>query len=117
MPEAQQNRVPGRGRMLSAVSVVAIGVIFWLRQSRPELGSKVWTLFLCVPASLFLSIAWGHYRRAGGVTRSMATWVTGALVLVLLMAVVLTGTPWASTWPGFVVIAGIAGAIRAAARS
>jgi hypothetical protein len=116
MAEVAKDRPAGRGRLLSAASVVVVGVIFWLRQARPELGSKVWVLFLTVPLLYFLSAIAAQFRRAGGVTRGMANWAVGALFLILMMTVTLSGIAWGSTWPAFIVIAGVGGVIRAVAK-
>jgi hypothetical protein len=115
--EAGEKRKRGQGLMddpqnqtIGAVVLIALGVIFLLKQLHIlPLSFNWWALLILVPGGVLLYRAYDEYRLAGGVlTKSAREHGIGGTVLVLVAAVFLLNINWGVVWPAFLIIAGVA---------
>lgn len=95
------------GPWIGGVILIAVGVVFMLKNLGVPIPQNWWAIFLLLPAAGALATAWSAYRRDGAMTSN----VIGALVIGLVLAVLgitfLAGFDWGRLWPIILIVLGI----------
>jgi hypothetical protein len=100
---------------IGGVTLILLGGIFLLQQNRLIAFDNWWALFVMIPAVILFGAAWSRYR-AGGRDSAVIGPLVGALAITAAAVLLLFDLDWRRLWPVFLIIAGVAGAIRVLAR-
>jgi hypothetical protein len=101
---------PGYGNYhwMGAAVLIALGVIFFLRQAGViALGENWWVVFLLLPAGFLFFGAWQRYQAEGRVASSVWGQLFGGIVLLIIALTFLFRWNWDLIWPAFLVIGGL----------
>ena len=96
-------------RLIGAVVLIALGVIFLLQQfglSIPLLDHW-WALFILVPGIGLLWEAYQKYTYAGRWTNEVRGQLTGGVLIVFVGTILLFDLDWGKFWPFFLIIPGV----------
>ncbi|HEX4744228.1 MAG TPA: hypothetical protein VFW12_06100 [Candidatus Limnocylindria bacterium] len=116
---SEDERIAGRrgwpAEWIGGVTLILLGGIFLL-QNYGLLGfDNWWALFVMIPAVILAGSAWSIYR-AGGWGAPVVGPLVGAIATTTVAVLLLVDLDWGRLWPVFLIIAGVAGAIRVLAR-
>ena len=100
---------------IGGVTLILLGGIFLLQQNGLIAFDNWWALFVMIPAVILFGAAWSRYR-AGGWGGPVIGPLVGAIAVATVAVLLLFDLDWGRLWPVFLIIAGVAGAIRVIAR-
>jgi len=101
---------PGSGNYhwMGAAVLIALGVIFFLRQAGViALGENWWVVFLLLAAGFLFVGAWQRYRAEGHIASSVWGQLFGGIVLLVVALTFLFSWNWDLIWPAFLIIGGL----------
>lgn len=98
-------------RLLVGLFVIAIGVIFLLR----NLGYDIylpfrhnwWALFILIPAVMMYLSTYERVKRLGHFDAEAGGRLTGALAITVVAVIFLAGLSFGTWWPLFVIVGGL----------
>ncbi len=99
-PRRHDNWFPG-------VVLIAIGVIFLLKQVTGFHINNWWALFILIPAISNFRQAGHSYQRHGRLNHSARGSLTGGFILTLIASAFLFNLEWGYIWPLFLIIGGL----------
>ena len=112
-PDGQAQPHAGNYHWTGAVVLVALGVIFLLKEAGVvTLGDNWWVVFLLLPAAFLFISAWQRYQAAGQLAGNVWSQVLGGVILVVLALTFLFEWNWGMIWPVFLIVAGLYMLIR-----
>ncbi len=104
----QEGARPQRPAWIVGGVLIAIGIIFVLRNISGFTLDNWWALFILIPALGSLATAWQmyekHERRFTAASRGP---LVGGIILLAVTAVFLFKLDWGVIWPGFIILAGL----------
>ncbi|HZP20148.1 MAG TPA: hypothetical protein VFB16_08045 [Bauldia sp.] len=107
--EMRPRRRDHSGAWVGAVVLIAVGVIFLLRNWGMPLPDNWWALFLLIPAAGAATAAWRAYNAYGEVNGAVAGPLLGAAILVALAVIFLldVNIDWQMVWPVILIVIGV----------
>lgn len=94
------------GQLWFALTLIAIGAIFLLRNyAGLEIGNW-WALFILIPAGGAFAAAWSAWR-ASMHPAAVTGPLVGGLVMLTVAAIFLLDLQWSRIWPVFLILFGI----------
>lgn len=98
-------------RIIPAVSVIAVGVIFLCVTMGVQLPflnwANWWAWFILIGTAWPLSEAWERYRAIGNVDGEVWHSLLHALAIVMVATIFILDLSWAKWWPLFVIYGGL----------
>lgn len=102
---------------LGGAVLMAVGTILLLQNLENFSFDNRWALLITIPGVAALATAWHSYQRNGGrLDGRVGGAVMGSLLSLLVAAVFLLGLDWGVVWPGFLILAGLAGLLSSAVK-
>lgn len=114
--DRRSHRYDRSGAWVGAAVLIALGVIFLLRNAGVSLPvlDNWWALFILIPAVTSFSRAARIYQRNGHrVDRGVRSALFGGFVLTLVSLAFLLSAQWRIIWPIFLILAGLSALITA----
>lgn len=106
--QAAEERSPARhNNWIGGVILIAVGVVFLLRNFLGFALDNWWALFILIPAVLNFGRAWNSYQRHGRLSASGRGALIGGLLISTVAFVFLLNLSWGTVWPVFIIIIGI----------
>ena len=100
-------RSPARPAWIAGGVLIAIGIVFIVRNITGFTLDNWWALFILIPAIGSLATSWQMYERHGRrFTRAARGPLVGGLFLLGLTAVFLFKLDWGRIWPFILILAG-----------
>jgi hypothetical protein len=98
-----------RARVFGAVGLIALGVIFLLKQYGVDipLFQNWWALFILIPAIGALWTGFNIYNRAGTWTQEARGAIGGGVIILLIALIFLLDLDWGKVWPLFLIVPGV----------
>lgn len=100
---------------IGGITLILLGGIFLLQQNRLIAFDNWWAVFVMIPAVILAGSAWSLYR-AGGWGPPVIGPLVGAIATTTVAVLLLLDLDWGRLWPVFLIIAGVAGAVRVLTR-
>lgn len=98
-------------RIIPAVSVIAVGVIFLCVTTGVRFPflhwGNWWAWFMLTGTVWPLSEAWERYRVTGKVDGEICHWLLHILAIVMVAMIFILDLSWAKWWPLFVIYGGL----------
>ncbi|MEP7287248.1 MAG: hypothetical protein ABI947_15950 [Chloroflexota bacterium] len=95
-------------RMIAALSLIGLGVIFLLQQfGLFSLTGNWWAIFILIPALGLLYNGYTTYRNGGGWSMEAQGQLTGGAAMLLVAGIFIFGLDWGKVWPLFLILGGI----------
>lgn len=103
-------RTPGASTWIGGAVLILLGAIFLLHNAGIiAWPGHWWALFLLIPAVFTGGTAWTQYRNSGRrLTAAVSRSLTTSLILVAVATIFLLNLNWATVWPVFLIIGGVA---------
>ncbi|CAN5167441.1 hypothetical protein BH10PSE9_BH10PSE9_22630 [soil metagenome] len=105
--ERREARWGGGGPWVGGLVLIAIGVVFLLKNYGFPFPKNWWGVFLFIPALAALGAAWNSYRKEGALTSRATGAAVGGIVLAVLGISFLLGFDWGQLWPVILIALGI----------
>lgn len=97
------------GRVIGAIALIALGVVFLLRQYGVNipLFENWWALFILIPAVGALWSGFSTYHRTGYWTNEARGAIGGGTMIALVGLILLFQFDWGKVWPLFLIVPGV----------
>ena len=96
------------GPWIGGVILIALGLIFLMRNFGYELPKNWWAVFILIPAVGSLMAAYRTYERNGGqLTGSVIAPAIAGIAFVVMAIALYLGLDWGAFWPVILIIVGI----------
>jgi hypothetical protein len=109
--EERHRRHDARGRggapWIGGLILIAIGVVFLLKNYGFPVPHNWWAVFLFIPALAALGSAWTIWRREGHLTSAASGALVGGIILAGLGVSFLAGFDWSQLWPVILIVLGL----------
>jgi hypothetical protein len=113
--EKRSDRLGWPAEWIGGVTLILLGGIFLLQNNDLIDFDNWWALFVMIPAVILFGTTWSRYR-ADGWGPAVIGPLVGALAITAAAVLLLFDLDWRRLWPVFLIIAGIAWAIRVLTR-
>ncbi len=97
----------GGGPWIGGVILIALGLVFLLRNYGVPMPDNWWAVFILIPAFAAFGAAWTVYQRDGALTPAVIGPAIGGLVLTVLSISFLAGFNWGKLWPFILILIGV----------
>lgn len=98
-----------RDRAIFGVILIAIGIIFMLRNIEVVELDNWWALFILIPTIVAFANGWKLYQENGKqMSRQVRSRIIGGLFPLAVAVIFLLGLDFGNLWPVFIILAGIA---------
>ena len=95
-------------RIVGAVVLIGLGVVFLLQQNNIiGLNFAWWSFFVIIPGLGLLLSGITTYSRTGYLTSQARTQITGGTMATLVGAIFLFNLDWGRVWPVFLIVPGV----------
>ena len=111
-PPSPESPSPTRSSMayglpLGGVIILAVGVVFLLRNFGFHLPGHWWAVIIMIPAVASLVTAIRFYRQDGKATARVTGAATGGAVMLAIGLALYFGVNWSLFWPVILIVVGL----------
>jgi hypothetical protein len=105
--ERREMRWGRGGPWVGGLVLIAIGLIFLLKNYGVPVPENWWAIFLFIPAAGALATAWNSYQREGRLNAgALGAGIVGVVLAVLGVSFLL-GFDWSQLWPVILIAIGV----------
>ena len=95
-------------RVVGALILIGIGVIFFLQQSNfIKLDFNWWAIFIVIPGAWLLWSAYAAYSQAGTWTKRAREQAVSAVSMLVVGGILIFDLDWGRVWPLFLIVPGV----------